>query len=185
MLSTRKFFAKIFGFWQDGDEMDIERFWPIQGFPNYEVSDQGRVVNITTGRIMAITRQKTTDWYVVGLMRDGHQTVKGLARLVAEAFLEDPVEPNMSVIHRDGNRANNQVWNLAWRPRWFVVRYMREMQDPLLRSVRPFQASLTGVIFQSIAECCQETLLLPSTIQTSLGGLVSVYFPEHGQFEYV
>ena len=61
----------------------------------------------------------------VGLFNRG-QHKKGVARLVAQAFIERNFPAYNTPINIDGDRWNNSVNNLAWRPRWFAVKYNRQ-----------------------------------------------------------
>lgn len=107
--------------------MDSSTQWcVIEEFPCYEVSNTGFVRNIKTERYLKI---KLNQYGVVGvgLMRDGIQFHRSLPLLVARAFL-----PRWSLsafdtpINLDGDRSNNDVSNLLWRPRWFAVLYNRQ-----------------------------------------------------------
>lgn len=103
------------------------REWePIPGFPNYDVSPIGMVRNRRSGRV--IRPQETQLGLVfVGMMdEDGEQRQRGLARLVAQAFIPQELEVFDTPINVDGNRWNNHVGNLMWRPRWFAILYHRQ-----------------------------------------------------------
>lgn len=101
--------------------------WQIIGdFPGYSIGDEGQVRNDSTDRIMSLS-QNQHGIVQVGLMRDGRQHKRAVALLVAYAYLEPPaLETFNAVINLDGDRTNNNYWNLAWRPRWFAVRYHRQ-----------------------------------------------------------
>ncbi len=137
--------------------MQDEEIWlPIQDYPRYEVSNYGRVQNIRTGRMMKLTQHFEFDWTLVGLTFDrGRQRTVRVATLVAEAFMSEPFEPNTTLLHLDGNRANNRVDNLMWKPRWFVVKYFRQMQMAPYRMSAPFESEKTGDVFDSIAQFCE------------------------------
>ena len=94
---------------------------PIRKWPNYEVSSDGRVRVIKTGKIMAPWESKRrgggTDLRVSLYRRnkEGQLEKKGLRihRLVAKAFLPNPKKLR-EVDHIDGNSHNNHVRNLEW-----------------------------------------------------------------------
>lgn len=58
----------------------------IIGFPKYSVSDDGRVRNNKTGKILT-PYPDTNGYLTVGLYRDSKRTPQRIHRLVAEAFI--------------------------------------------------------------------------------------------------
>lgn len=92
-----------------------EEWRVIPGFSSYEVSNYGRV---RSGRIKGVKRifrsnKERLKWYPqVTLCRDsGERDNWFIHRLVAFHFLDD-YGPNMMVLHKDGDRTNNNVTNL-------------------------------------------------------------------------
>lgn len=87
---------------------------PIAGYPNYEVSDHGRVRHgdrILHGHVNA-ARGRTPGGYVsVGLRRDGQFKVHRVHRLVAAAFLGPS---DQDVRHLNDVKGDNRVENLAY-----------------------------------------------------------------------
>ena len=103
----------------------------IPEFPGYSVSREGRVRNDDTGRILALTKNQH-GLIQVGLMRDCNQYKRGVALLVANAFLPpSTIEAFNTPINLDGDRTNNRVENLMWRPRWFAILYHRQFHNDL------------------------------------------------------
>lgn len=101
----------------------------IEDFPNYSVNKDGEVRNNKNGRILAIT-ENHFGMPQVGLSRRGVQYKRGVALLVAKTFLEPPVPPAFNTpINLDGDRFNNRVENLMWRPRWFAVLYHKQFHN--------------------------------------------------------
>lgn len=101
----------------------------IPGFDRYSVSNYGQVRNDDTGRIMAIARNQQGVCYV-GLIRDSEQKKRGLALLVASAFVPKPIRTSELVvpIHLDGDQSNNKATNLLWRPQWFAAKYAAQFK---------------------------------------------------------
>jgi len=90
----------------------MEHFRKIKGYPNYSVSDYGRIRNDKTGRILK--PQKNTCGYLqVDLHKNGVRKSQKVHRLVANAFIPNP-ENKRTVNHIDGIKANNFVSNLEW-----------------------------------------------------------------------
>lgn len=107
----------------------MERWREIESFPDYSVSDYGRVRNDHSGHIMALLRNQHGVIHV-GLSRDRTQHKRSVAVLVAMAFLPMPEDLTFDTpINLDGDRSNNRSDNLVWRPRWFAVKYFRQFRD--------------------------------------------------------
>lgn len=94
-------------------EDHYEELWvPIEGFPNYEISNYGRVVNIKTEHELQITHTKYKP-DTVRLYRNGKMRQFYVHRLVAQAFFlnyRDDIEVlrlNPYAIH------DNSVLNLT------------------------------------------------------------------------
>lgn len=98
----------------------------IPEFPGYSVSDQGLVRNDDCDRILTPTPNQH-NVVQVGLMQGGVQYKRGVALLVAKAFLPDPIADSFNTpINLNGDRFVNHADNLKWRPRWFAIKYHRQ-----------------------------------------------------------
>lgn len=104
---------------------------PVEEFPRYAVSPEGGVINLETGYILNPT-PNTNGLAQVGFSRNGVLYKRSVALLVAKAFLDPhPNEQFRSPINLNGDRMDNCVENLMWRPRWFSVIYHRQfLSDP-------------------------------------------------------
>lgn len=108
----------------------MEEWLRIGSFPGYSVSDFGRVRNDRTGTFIKIVVNQFGICYV-GLKHDGIDYKRGVAPLVARAFLPIPHLVSFDTpINLDGDRLNNIVANLMWRPRWFAVKYHSQFRRP-------------------------------------------------------
>ena len=87
---------------------------PILDFDNYSVSLDGRVINNTTGKCKQPTDNHTGNGYLyVDLYKNGKRSRKYIHRLVAEAYIPNPL--NLPYVnHIDGNPKNNNYKNLEW-----------------------------------------------------------------------
>ena len=107
----------------------MDRWREIPSFPFYVVSDRGQVRNQGTGHFLAILVNQGGVAYV-SITRSGQQYSRSVAKLVAEAFLPPPQHESWDTpMNLNGNRADNRVENLMWRPRWFVAKYHRQMHQ--------------------------------------------------------
>lgn len=100
----------------------------IRGFSSYSVSPMGDIRNEDTGKLL---RPKTAQngQAFVGLMRRGEQRQRSIALIVAQTFLpRPPTEYFDTPINLDGDRFNNRADNLAWRPRWFAIKYNHQFR---------------------------------------------------------
>lgn len=82
----------------------------IPDFPQFQVSDHGRVRNLRTKRILGAGFHNGR--VRVTLHKRAKQHFFWVHRLVAEAFLPDFRE-GYSIVHKDGDFTNNHVSNLA------------------------------------------------------------------------
>jgi len=107
----------------------------IKGFDGYEIDTHGVVYScrqqqITRdkgGKIIKVMVCESQDWEIipqrvskkgkgylsVRLGISGKRVSRGVHRLLAAAFLDNPAGRSM-VCHRDGNRFNNSLGNLYW-----------------------------------------------------------------------
>lgn len=131
--------------------MPAEEWVPLREFPNYEVSDGGRIQNANTFRIMTPTPNQKGIPNVI-LAKENRYYRRAVAPLVAHTFL--PPHQHYAYdtpINLDGNRFNNRVRNLAWRPLWFARRYHAQFKEPWRRN-GPIMIVETGEYFEYTEE---------------------------------
>ena len=61
--------------------------------------------------------------YRVSLRKDGKHKDFLVARLIATTFLDNLIDTDIIVNHKDGNRLNNKVGNLEWMSRADNIKY--------------------------------------------------------------
>jgi hypothetical protein len=114
--------------------IEKELWKPVPGYPDYEVSNFGRVRSLDrvcvheqqdrwSAVILTVARKRRGQMLRPGTVKSGHQIVL-LGRkneffvhtLVLEAFV-GPAPDRMECCHNDGNPANNRLENLRWDTR--------------------------------------------------------------------
>ena len=88
----------------------MEIWLPIKNFPKYDVSSNGRIKNVITGKILKPGRNPK-GYLLITLYKNGKPHIKKIHRLVADAFYDGEHE-GLEVNHIDGNKTNNCIWNL-------------------------------------------------------------------------
>lgn len=166
----------------------MDELWAeILGFDGYSVSTLGRIRSDISGRIL-ISYPNQSGLMQIGLVRAGRQEHRSVPLLVAKAFVPIPEGPYDTPINLDGNRQNNRVDNLAWRPRWFAVKYHRQFQRPdLIEKLFigfPFEDMATGEITANSLECAKAYGLLHDDLIVSLIHNTYVW-PTYQQFRLV
>ena len=100
-----------------------EEIWQdVQGFPNYQISDLGRIKvkeysknnrSFKEKFLKPQTNQKSGYIQIMLTDENNQRKLKYLHRLVANAFLPKDDEIT-TVIHKDGDKANNKASNLEY-----------------------------------------------------------------------
>lgn len=93
-----------------------ETWADIPTFPNYQVSDQGRVRSKPGGRRSGdvLRPNFTYGYHFVGMYRDGKIVRRQVHQLVLEAFVGPKPADKDHGCHRDDDRNNNTLSNLYW-----------------------------------------------------------------------
>lgn len=101
-----------------------------QGFPGYELSNDGLVRNARTERILK-TSCNQEGIVRVGLMkRDrGMQMTVSVLRLVATMFVPGRSATFQTPIQLNGVRDDLRADNIMWRPRWFAIQYFQQFKE--------------------------------------------------------
>ena len=89
----------------------MELWVSVENFPDYEVSDCGRVRNTQTGKMLKAHEKR--GYMAVTLYGHDRKLQTGVHRLVALAFLERDGK-RQYVNHIDGDKKNNNLSNLEW-----------------------------------------------------------------------
>ena len=93
---------------------EIIEWSDIANYENYQVSNNGQVKNVKSGKILKLERGTSkAGYFQVGLCNQGQRKRFHIQRLVAESFLENP-DGKLNVEHIDENVSKNNVSNLRW-----------------------------------------------------------------------
>lgn len=138
----------------------------IVDFPNYIITDHGRVFNLKTGRELkpgknysSVRKNRTYTTCYVNLCANGKRKKFYVHRLVANAFLDKPDGIDLVVNHKNHNTSDNRVENLEWitksenskdviRPNKYMNKTIEELLE--LRSKLYYKSKLYNIISSTI-----------------------------------
>lgn len=106
----------------------IEEWKAIKGYEDYYISNLGRIKSINSynnkdrEEKTLIPTDNGNGYKLIRLCKKGKKQNKYIHRLVAEAFIPNPLNYK-EVNHIDNNKANNNVNNLEWCTRSYNVKY--------------------------------------------------------------
>ena len=90
----------------------INEVWcSVSGFPNYQISNIGRIRRTETGIILSPYNH--SEYMRINLITGGNLKRMYIHRLVAMEFIENPLY-KPKVDHINGDKTNNCVHNLRW-----------------------------------------------------------------------
>lgn len=138
----------------------------------YQVSNLGRVMRVTTGRVLKPLKH-IKGYYRVDLSRNSVTSHQSIHRLVAQAFIPNP-ENKPQVNHIDEDKTNNSVDNLEWMT-------TKENNNHGTRNERLSRTQSIPIIatniktgeskqFYGISECARQLGLFQSNITKVLKG---------------
>jgi len=102
----------------------MEIWKSIVGYPDYEISNAGRVKSLSRINLRGFTLKEkiikggidTSGYNHIPLRHKGVRKSLSVHRLVALHFIPNP-DNLPEVNHKDGNKLNNNDWNLEWNTR--------------------------------------------------------------------
>lgn len=145
----------------------MENWRVLTNFPGYEGSDEGRIRNIKTQRILK-THTDNRGYVRICLRKDNHQHTVKAARVLAETFLGE--RPGLDVSYRDFDRSNLDIENLEWRSRGELVRESFSRGERRLARATPLVCVETQRIYKSIRTCADDLECDESEICKCLAG---------------
>lgn len=147
-------------------DLNNEVWKPINNYPNYLISNKGRIKNISLNYLMSIGKDE--DGYgIIGLRNNGKRTTKRVHKLVAEAFIPNP--NNYTIVHhKDHNRLNNNVDNLEWTTIKNNVINANKNLSSLAKTIIYIDVFNNIKKFESVAECASYFKVTRSAIRYRL-----------------
>jgi hypothetical protein len=163
----------------------VEVWVRINGYEAYSVSEFGRVRNEETGRVLTVLRNPHGTCYV-GMMKDGTQRRRSIARLVGKTFVPPlkRYEHFEDLIHRDNDLTNNRADNLMWRPHWFLVAYLLQAKHGKEGGSKPVIETKTQERYANTWEAALAFGLLERDIISSIINRTYT-FPTFQEFRYI
>lgn len=153
----------------DHELNDLVEAWVIiEEFPDYAISNHGRVRSERTGRLLRINVGRG-DHTSVGLMGLEPTNVRrSITRLVADYFMEPPPHAAFDTpIHLNGDIKDCHLYNLMWRPRWFAVKFHQQFRTGF-HIPDQIADRETGIVYDNPTHAAQVHGLLISEIVQSM-----------------
>lgn len=147
----------------------MEQWKQHSRFSDYEMSTEGNIRNIKTGRILKTTINEK-GYERVCLRKDKKQYIRSVHRLIADTFI-DGDHSDMNVTHKNDIRTDNRIENLEYATRSELDRkaFDRGTRKPP-RQVR-VRVIETGEEFESIRQCARVLGLNQSEICKCVNGV--------------
>lgn len=163
-----------------------EEWRKIEKYPNYSVSNFGRIRNDTTGRIRILTDRR--GYKAFNAKINGKYVKTNVHQLVAKAFVPNP-ENKPCINHKDGNKHNNYINNLEWvTHKENTIHYHSVLDDSNARRVsseihsKPVRCIETGETFKSLRSAAEYYKCVPTNIGECLKGRSHTACGYHWEF---
>lgn len=163
-----------------------ERWGPINEFPDYDVSDRGRVYNTRFNAMMRTSINQFGHVKVTLTGIDGERYTRSVAQMVAEAFVRPPSVICTQVVVLDGDLTNLVAENLVWRPTGYSWHYRRQLVTPQplhFHNLHVINVK-TGDTYSSVIEAGMHEGLLFTEIWKSTWAATEL-FPFNAVFEVI
>lgn len=146
----------------------MEKWLPNKEFPNYHVSNKGRVKNANTGRVLQ-TYTNDKGYQQVSLSKEGKRHTRKIQTLVSNTF-HGPRKPGFVITHKNGKRSDCEVDNLEYKTRPEAIQHSYTHGRKQLHSMKAVRCVETGKEYESIVECSKDMNISVSAISRVLNG---------------
>lgn len=147
-----------------------EKWHIIHEFPQYMVSDYGRIKKVDSVNPRKLTVNAKGFPIIVLFGKGGGESktryLRQINKLVAEAFLELPAYNDETYVwHKDGNLENCEASNLKWETRSRVLEWneMHRTKEPQYNT-GPVRNTRTGKEYDNAFECAMDEGRIESDI---------------------
>lgn len=131
-----------------------EEWKEVAGYPNFEISNMGRLKNKVTGRISTGNLNDSGYMRCILYDKDGSRKYTKIHRLVAQAFIPNP-DNLPEVNHIDGDKTNNKVTNLEWVSHKRNMEHLYETKEVKHIKAQPVLCVETNKIFPSVRKAAE------------------------------
>lgn len=145
--------------------LDPEEWVEIRDFPDYLVSNWGRIYSVRTDTELK-PRPSGWGYLQVCLSNSGIRKMKYVHRLVAEHFLPGEDE-GLEVNHIDGDKIYNHEMNLEWVTKSMNNQHSHDLGLNKGRGI-PIKVVETGQEYSSIVDCAQAVGMTPPGVKYAL-----------------
>jgi hypothetical protein len=171
----------------------------LKKYPDYFVTKKGLVFSSKTNKYLKFSYDKQ-GYQRVGLYIGNYKTktIK-VHRLVAETFIDNP-EKKTDVNHIDGNKSNNNVFNLEWCTRSENIKHafkiglskiaenqkdrFIKMTKAQIGSKNPAARKLINIETKEVFDTIQEVLKLINLKRTTFQAMLNNQNPNKTKFIY-
>lgn len=133
----------------------MEEWTAIEDFPDYEVSNRGRIRNASSGRVLG-TYDNGHGVTQVVMRRGGRAHARAVHRLVASAFLHPAPHEDAVPMFINGDWSDIRPENLIWKPRWFAMKHTCQSKRTAPRDTRPVRMIKTMKEYNNSLECAKD-----------------------------